>query len=98
MSVLKQAASSSTSPNILGVDTTPDPNMDPSVAPPSPDMLARASWGEADWESVSLSAGSTNGWGEQEWVVASPKKVRRPTSLVKKTLSHLRSAGRIQHW
>ena len=86
MTVLQQAGSSSTSPNIPGVNTTPVPSMDsgPSVAAPSPDMLARASWGEADWESVSLSAGSTNGWGEQEWVVASPKKVRRP-------------AGRTQH-
>ena len=98
MTVLKQAGSSSTSPNILGVDTTPDPSMDPSVAPPSPDMLARASWGEADWESVSVGADSINGWGEQEWVMAALKKLRSPTSQLKKTLRHLRSAGRIQHW
>ena len=98
MSMLQQAGSSSTSPNILGVDTTPDPSMDPSVATLSPDTLARASWGETDWKSVSVGAGSTNGWGEQEWVVASPKKVRRPTRGLKKTLGHLRSAGRIQHW
>ena len=100
VTVLRQAGSSSSPPTTLRVITTSAAaesrhtvdSTGPSVAPPSPDMLARTSRGESDWD-LGNTTGKVDGWGEQEWMLASPKKPSR-NRVLKKTLSRMRRQQR----
>lgn len=98
VTVLRQAGSSSQPPTTLRVITTSTAaesrhtvvSTGPSVAPPSPNVLARTSRGESvsDWD-LGNTTGKMDGWGEQEWILASPKKPS-PNRVLKKTLSRMR--------
>lgn len=90
----------------INTDSTPEDDAalgspGPSVAPPSPDMVARASekgWRGIEWGPADRGAHSgTSEWDEPEWQVASPRKMPSPNKAYAQKLRRMESGGRDQH-